>query len=415
MKTMRNIRIFVKFFFWLSAILIIAQQNIVRAQTPLLSGDFLKLEGIRHHTPSTLELDHSSLRIVSSGCVRTDSMVRYTVLGSSQQNDSLIGIQLVGSQNFQVVSAPSFPSPVGTLDSISVGFTAQSMQPDTALLLLSYLLNGTIFDTAVKLIGVNPGPAVLSQPYLLAPNQAAHLLSVEAGSNAVLPVSVDHDLPLAQVDSVEVSYAYNDDIVSPDHVTAATGYIANVEQAFGGIVRFRLIRDPSVLASGLNFANANQPLADVSFRTTLSRTASSTIMLDQFIYYLNPAIGSGCAAQAMFAADSARVTLIPHCGDRQLTSLMNQVNNLHILSIYPNPSGSSNQLIQVTFDLQTDTHVTVSVTDANGKEVSKFFDHDLTTGEHSVGLSSTGIPDGVYFIVVVVNGQREIRKVIVQK
>jgi hypothetical protein len=138
-------------------------------------------------------------------------------------------------------------------------------------------------------------------------------------------------------------------------------------------------------------------------------------MLDQFIYYLNPAIGSGCAAQAMFAADSARVTLIPHCGDRQLTSLMNQVNNLHILSIYPNPSGSSNQLIQVTFDLQTDTHVTVSVTDANGKEVSKFFDHDLTTGEHSVGLSSTGIPDGVYFIVVVVNGQREIRKVIVQK
>ncbi len=398
------------------AICMIAQLPIAHAQTPILPVDSGNLESIRS-TRSTLALDHSSLTLVSSGCVRTDSMLRYTVLGSSQQNDSIIALKLIGSSNFQIVSTPLLPGPVGTLDSICIGYTSQGPNKDTAILLLSYLLNGSEFDTAVALIGLNPGPAILARPYFIVQNLQApqsNAVSVEAGSNAMLAVSVDRDLLRAQVDSIEVSYAYNDDIVTPVQVTASAGYIANVEQAFGGLVRFRLVRDPGV-AQSLLFAAAGQPLANVSYRTTLSRQASTIVTLDEFTYYLNPSVGTGCAAQAVLAADSTKVSIVARCGDSLITHFMDEVSALHILSIYPNPSGSSNQLIQVTFDLQTDTHVTVSVTDANGKPVSTFFDSDLSTGQHSVGLSSNGIPDGVYFIVVVVNGQREIRKVIVQK
>ncbi len=405
---------------FVATIFVVARENIARSQTPTLPTDPANFETISP-SRSILSLDHSSLTIFSSGCVRTDSMIRYTVLGSSQQGDSIIAIKLIGSANFQPVSAPALPSPVGGLDSICIGYSSQGLQPDTAVLVLSYLLNGSPFDTSIILIGVNPGPAVEARPQLLvaattttSPQQTKGI-ATDVGSVATIGVTVNHDLPLMQVDSIEVSYAYNDDIVTPDKVTAAPGYIANIEQAFGGLVRFRLIRDLSAPQSKDLFSAANQLLATVSYRTTLSREASTTIQLDQFTYYLNPTLGTGCAAQAVLASDSVRVTLNPRCGDGQLTELMNKFNALHILSIYPNPSGSSSQVIQVTFDLQTDTRVTVSVTDANGKEVSKLFDNELTVGQHSVGLSSSGIPDGVYFIIVVVNGQREIRKVIVQK
>jgi hypothetical protein len=114
-------------------------------------------------------------------------------------------------------------------------------------------------------------------------------------------------------------------------------------------------------------------------------------------------------------ADSVNVTLSPQCGNASLINQMQAVPTVNILSIYPNPSGSSNQVIEVTFNLTTDTHVLVNVTDATGKQVSTLMNNDLSTGEHSVGLNSNDIPTGTYFIIVTVAGQQEIRKIVVTR
>jgi hypothetical protein len=384
-----------------------------------------------------LTFNHSSLTLISSGCVRSDSLVTYSVLGSAQQGDSLINVQLVGSPFFQLLLVPQFPSPVGLADSIGIGYTAQHLgiipSPDTAWLQLSFLLNGHEFDTSIELIGVNPGPAVVANPVvkfvdtasqsLLSSTLSAKALTADAGDTIGISLHFDRDIPISTgVDSMDVVYMYDDDVLTPVSIEATPRWNVVVEQAFAGVVRFRLVPVDGVVTDSA-FVSAKEILANVRFRTTLSRSSSSPIILTEFDYYLDTSSSHGatlnsvhgCPVQTITMADSVSVTLAPQCGNASLINQMQAVPVVNILSIYPNPTGSSNQVIEVTFNLTTDTHVLVNVTDATGKQVSTLMNNDLSTGEHSVGLNSNDIPSGTYFIVVTVNGQQEIRKIVVTR
>jgi hypothetical protein len=384
-----------------------------------------------------LTFNHSSLTLVSSGCVRSDSLVTYSVLGSAQQGDSLINVQLVGSPFFQLLQIPQFPSPVGLADSIGVGYTAQHLgpntSPDSAWLQLSFRLNGHEFDTTVELIGVNPGPAVVAYPVVKFVDTAVQsstptisttkALTANAGATVGVILQFDRDIPVSTgVDSMDVVYTYNDDVLTPISIESTPRWNVIVEQAFAGVVRFRLVPIQGILVD-TTFVSANEVLANVRFRTTLSRTSGSSIILNEFDYYLDTSTSNGatlnsvhgCPIQTINMADSVNVTLSPQCGNASLINQMQAVPTVNILSIYPNPSGSSNQVIEVTFNLTTDTHVLVNVTDATGKQVSTLMNNDLSTGEHSVGLNSNDIPTGTYFIIVTVAGQQEIRKIVVTR
>ena len=394
----------------------------LQAQTPINAIDGHPLFADVQHPHSALEIDHGSLTLISGGCVRTDSSLRFTVVGSSQQGDSLIGLELYGSLNFQLLTVPLIPSAVGLLDSIAVGYTSQGLTADTGWLRLRFRLNGAAYDTSIILIGQNPGPAVEALPVLgihtgaAASNITKSHVDVNAGDLVSVGVHLDRDVTLnGRLDSIEVSYIYDDDAVTVAGITPMTGWSVATEQSFGGVARFRLIPDPSLFLQPMAAVHAGDLLAELHLTTSLSRTTSTSIVLDQFTYYLDSASSHGCLAQAIRSADSVSIGLNQQCGNGQLTDMMKSFSALNILSLYPNPVGTPNQVIQVTFDLNTNTHVTVSVTDANGKEVSKVFDNDLTIGEHSVGLNSSTIPDGVYFVVVVVDGQRVIRKIVVGK
>ncbi|MDP8237673.1 MAG: T9SS type A sorting domain-containing protein [Candidatus Hatepunaea meridiana] len=68
-------------------------------------------------------------------------------------------------------------------------------------------------------------------------------------------------------------------------------------------------------------------------------------------------------------------------------------NELRILSLYPNPF---NSMTNISFNLQDDSHIKLTIHDLQGREVSLLYEGQESAGVHSLSWDATGLAAGVY-------------------
>lgn len=90
---------------------------------------------------------------------------------------------------------------------------------------------------------------------------------------------------------------------------------------------------------------------------------------------------------------------------------VNEIEGLTAVSVYPNPATSSTN---VAIELNTESIVSVSVTDLSGKVV---YSTDLgsVNGVQNVAINTDSISNGAYLVNINVNGSTSIQKLIVRK
>jgi hypothetical protein len=80
-----------------------------------------------------------------------------------------------------------------------------------------------------------------------------------------------------------------------------------------------------------------------------------------------------------------------------------------LLQNYPNPFNGSTT---ISWQLPEKAHVILKVYDFTGREVKTLVDYDQIKGEHTVNFDASGLPAGVYFYHLQVNGTVETNKMI---
>jgi hypothetical protein len=79
---------------------------------------------------------------------------------------------------------------------------------------------------------------------------------------------------------------------------------------------------------------------------------------------------------------------------------------------YPNPFSTSTT---ITWQLMKAAHVVLKVYDFTGREMKTLVDGEQAKGEHTVTFNAEGLPAGVYFYQLMVNGLLNTRKMILIK
>jgi len=88
---------------------------------------------------------------------------------------------------------------------------------------------------------------------------------------------------------------------------------------------------------------------------------------------------------------------------------VNQNHDNTLIQNYPNPFNKSTT---ISWQLPGDAHVILKVYDYTGREVKTLVDGTQTKGEHKVKFDAIGLPAGIYFYQLQVNGKIEIKKMI---
>ncbi|HNX79725.1 MAG TPA: YCF48-related protein [Prolixibacteraceae bacterium] len=97
-----------------------------------------------------------------------------------------------------------------------------------------------------------------------------------------------------------------------------------------------------------------------------------------------------------------KYTVISGTEDKQRPGLVLRQNQ-------PNPFSQSTV---ISYQLAVGSHVFLKVCDFMGREIRTLVDSDITPGEHQVTLDASGLPPGVYFSQIRVNGIVETKKMI---
>jgi spore coat protein A, manganese oxidase len=82
------------------------------------------------------------------------------------------------------------------------------------------------------------------------------------------------------------------------------------------------------------------------------------------------------------------------------------------LNVYPNPF---NDELRINFTIPASSAVVVNLYDTKGSLVKKVFNGTRDAGSHQVIFSGQNLTNGIYFMEVLVNGQRMMRKLVLQK
>jgi hypothetical protein len=88
----------------------------------------------------------------------------------------------------------------------------------------------------------------------------------------------------------------------------------------------------------------------------------------------------------------------------------NNSNEFSLEQNMPNPA-SGNTLIN--YSISTSAKVSLNIVDVTGKQVMAIDKGQMTAGEHSIELNTTGFAPGVYFYTLTVDGQQSTRRLVV--
>jgi lysophospholipase L1-like esterase len=88
-----------------------------------------------------------------------------------------------------------------------------------------------------------------------------------------------------------------------------------------------------------------------------------------------------------------------------------QETGFALKSSYPSPLGSS---MTIPFEIPKDGFVSLKVFSTDGKEVAELAGKNFSSGDHSVELATSNLPDGVYFYAIKADGFSASRKMYLQ-
>ncbi|MEO6884281.1 MAG: T9SS type A sorting domain-containing protein, partial [Bacteroidia bacterium] len=103
---------------------------------------------------------------------------------------------------------------------------------------------------------------------------------------------------------------------------------------------------------------------------------------------------------------STHITSVGNVADVPVTAEKDAFN----LSNYPNPFSISTH---ITFQLNSNAMVTISVFDALGRKMTTLQNGELSAGKQEFTLQKNNFSDGLYYCVLTVNGVEQVRKMIV--
>ena len=84
--------------------------------------------------------------------------------------------------------------------------------------------------------------------------------------------------------------------------------------------------------------------------------------------------------------------------------------NTYHLSLFPNPTQGETF---IKYSLKENSHVFISICDALGKEVMYVMNEKQNLGEHQLTINSDQLSNGIYFVKMIVNGEKQMQKLIV--
>jgi hypothetical protein len=70
-----------------------------------------------------------------------------------------------------------------------------------------------------------------------------------------------------------------------------------------------------------------------------------------------------------------------------------------------------NGMVQFTLDQQSS--VTASLFDVYGKQIMIMKNGELSTGKHQIAISAANSSNGVYFVQLEIDNQKEVRRIVV--
>ncbi len=90
------------------------------------------------------------------------------------------------------------------------------------------------------------------------------------------------------------------------------------------------------------------------------------------------------------------------------TNILNNNSFISNFNIYPNPA---NETISINADLLVTSDLEIRVLDITGKLLIEVAEEKNVTGNYSKQLSTSSLPEGIYFIKLITNGKSLMKKV----
>ena len=87
-------------------------------------------------------------------------------------------------------------------------------------------------------------------------------------------------------------------------------------------------------------------------------------------------------------------------------------SELVLISAYPNPF---NPATNITFGINTDSHVSVNIFDISGREVAEIINGDYSAGYHNMTWDGGQQSSGIYFLRINADGISQSQKLMLMK
>jgi hypothetical protein len=128
-----------------------------------------------------------------------------------------------------------------------------------------------------------------------------------------------------------------------------------------------------------------------------------SITIPANVYYFNYKLPKLTAAHFVIGTDDVIGNMIAGLNSVSLSSAK-------FISVYPNPFDNS---AVVEFNIPSSAHVIMELMDILGRKIRTVTDQKMNEGNHSVVIEKNGLPSGIYFCKLSVDGQAAITKLIV--
>ena len=109
------------------------------------------------------------------------------------------------------------------------------------------------------------------------------------------------------------------------------------------------------------------------------------------------------------AADNAKAV---YDSVHNVSVIQNILAKENRLSVYPNPAGEQ---ATITINLKQKKKFKLSLINANGKEIQVIGENKLPSGQYAFSLDTSGLPEGLYYIVLNSRGQCASQKLMILK
>lgn len=167
----------------------------------------------------------------------------------------------------------------------------------------------------------------------------------------------------------------------------------------------------TIIAVGDNGTIARSTDRGMTFSTIQSNTQNS-IMSVNFANE-NKGIAVGEASTTLYTNDGGQTWSPQTKLQKNTVSPISKDNKTFSLAQnYPNPF---NPGTTISFNLQTDSKVSIKVFDIGGKEVAELVNGLQAQGSHSVNFNAKNLSSGIYFYRIIAGNYNEVKKMILIK